>query len=74
MEKVEPGMQFQTQGPGGEMVVTVIEANDENVTIDANHPLAGVSLNFKGSIESVRDASEEEVQHGHAHEGDMAGH
>ncbi|WP_404418592.1 peptidylprolyl isomerase [Marinospirillum sp.] len=74
VEKVEPGMQFQTQGPGGEMVVTVIEANDENVTIDANHPLAGVSLNFKGSIESVRDASEEEVQHGHAHEGDMAGH
>ncbi|MDR9467781.1 peptidylprolyl isomerase [Marinospirillum sp.] len=74
VEKVEPGMQFQTQGPGGEMVVTVIEANDENVTIDANHPLAGVSLNFKGSIESVRDASEEEVQHGHAHEGDMADH
>lgn len=72
VDQVEPGMQFQTQGPGGEMVVTVIEANDEQVTIDANHPLAGVSLNFKGSIEAVRDASEEEVQHGHAHEGDLA--
>ncbi|WP_114416482.1 FKBP-type peptidyl-prolyl cis-trans isomerase [Marinospirillum perlucidum] len=74
VDQIEPGMQFQTQGPGGAMVVTVVEANDETVTIDANHPLAGVSLNFKGSIESVRDASEEEVQHGHAHEGDQADH
>ncbi|SFB85150.1 FKBP-type peptidyl-prolyl cis-trans isomerase SlyD [Marinospirillum celere] len=74
VEQIEPGMQFQTQGPGGAMVVTVIEANDETVTIDANHPLAGVSLNFKGSIDSVREASEDEVQHGHAHEGDLADH
>ncbi|SFX10944.1 FKBP-type peptidyl-prolyl cis-trans isomerase [Marinospirillum alkaliphilum] len=74
VDSIEPGMQFQTQGPGGTMVVTVVDANDQVVTIDANHPLAGVALNFKGSVESVRDASDEEVQHGHAHEGDMHHH
>ncbi len=74
VEQIEPGMQFQTQGPGGAMVVTVIEANDETVTIDANHPLAGVALNFKGSVDSVREARQEEIEHGHAHEGDLADH
>lgn len=74
VESIEPGMQFQTDGPGGAMVVTVTEVEEATVTIDANHPLAGVALNFKGSIESVRDAREEEVEHGHPHEGDMANH
>lgn len=74
VDAIEPGMQFQTQGPGGAMVVTVVDANEETVTIDANHPLAGVALTFKGSVESIRDAREEEVQHGHAHEGDLHDH
>ncbi|WP_027849739.1 FKBP-type peptidyl-prolyl cis-trans isomerase [Marinospirillum minutulum] len=74
VESIEPGMQFQTEGPGGAMVVTVTEVEEATVTIDANHPLAGVALNFKGSVESVRDAREEEVEHGHPHEGDMADH
>lgn len=74
VDAIEPGMQFQTQGPGGAMVVTVVDANEETVTIDANHPLAGVVLTFKGSVESIRDAREEEVQHGHAHEGDLHDH
>ncbi|WP_416886021.1 FKBP-type peptidyl-prolyl cis-trans isomerase [Marinospirillum sp.] len=72
VDSIEAGMQFQTQGPGGPMVVTVVDVSEEEVTIDANHPLAGVELNFKGQIETVRAASEEEVQHGHAHEGDLA--
>lgn len=74
VDNIEPGMQFQTEGPGGAMVVTVVELNETTVTIDANHPLAGVTLNFKGNVESVRDAREEEVEHGHPHEGDMADH
>lgn len=74
VESIEPDMQFQTEGPGGAMVVTVTEVEEATVTIDANHPLAGVALNFKGSVESVRDAREEEVEHGHPHEGDMADH
>lgn len=72
VEDIQPGMQFQTQGPGGALLVTVIEAGDEEVTIDANHPLAGETLNFAVTIESVREASEEEVQHGHPHEGEHA--
>lgn len=74
VDDIEVGMQFQTDGPGGTMVVTVAEVTEDMVKIDANHPLAGVALNFKGSIESIRDAREEEVEHGHAHEGDMADH
>lgn len=74
VEDIEVGMQFQTDGLDGTMVVTVTAVDETTVTIDANHPLAGVALNFKGSIESIRDAREEEVEHGHAHEGDMAHH
>lgn len=72
VDDIEVGMQFQTDGPSGTMVVTVTEVDETNVTIDANHPLAGVALNFKGNVESIRDAREEEVEHGHAHEGHMA--
>jgi FKBP-type peptidyl-prolyl cis-trans isomerase SlyD len=39
----------------------------EEVTIDANHPLAGVTLNFDIEIVSVREATEEEISHGHVH-------
>ncbi len=62
------GMQFHAQGPGGEMlVVTVKEVNDDNVVVDGNHPLAGVELNFDVKIVEVRDALQEEVEHGHVH-------
>lgn len=74
VDAIEAGMQFQTEGPGGAMIVTVVKVDDASVTIDANHPLAGEELNFQGSIESVRDAREEELEHGHAHEGPMADH
>ena len=47
--------------------VVVKEVDDENVTVDANHPLAGQVLNFDVSIEAVRAASEEELSHGHVH-------
>lgn len=62
------GTQFHAQGPNGEMlVVTVIEVQEEHVVVDGNHPLAGVELNFDVKIIEVRDASEEEVEHGHVH-------
>jgi FKBP-type peptidyl-prolyl cis-trans isomerase SlyD len=66
--QIAVGTQFQAQGPGGEMlVVTVMEVADEHVVVDGNHPLAGVELNFDVTIVDVRDASEEEVEHGHVH-------
>ena len=42
-------------------------AQEDKITVDANHPLAGETLHFSVSIEDVRDALEEEVSHGHAH-------
>jgi FKBP-type peptidyl-prolyl cis-trans isomerase SlyD len=47
--------------------VVVKDVDEENVTVDANHPLAGQVLNFDVSIDSVRAASEEELAHGHVH-------
>ncbi len=49
------------------MVVTVMDVNEESITIDGNHPLAGVNLNFEVEILALRDAVEEEIQHGHIH-------
>jgi FKBP-type peptidyl-prolyl cis-trans isomerase SlyD len=45
----------------------VKEVGLENVTVDANHPLAGVTLNFQVEIMEVRDATQEELSHGHVH-------
>ena len=65
--ELEVGTQFQAQTPAGPRVVTVVEVQDDAVTVDANHPLAGKTLNFDVQVVSVREASEEELQHGHAH-------
>jgi len=67
VEDVQPGMQFQTEGPHGVQIIVVTEVQDEEVTIDANHPLAGKTLHFDVSIEEVRDATPEEIAHGHVH-------
>ena len=62
------GAQFHAQGPDGSaVVVTVAEINDDSVVIDANHSLAGVELNFDVKVIDVREASEEEITHGHVH-------
>ncbi|MGJ8526727.1 FKBP-type peptidyl-prolyl cis-trans isomerase SlyD [Halomonadaceae bacterium LMG 33818] len=67
VENVEPGMQFQAQTEGGPLLVTVTKVEGDTVTVDGNHPLAGQPLNFDVAIDSVRDASEEELEHGHVH-------
>jgi FKBP-type peptidyl-prolyl cis-trans isomerase SlyD len=66
---IEKGMQFQARSPDGSAarVVTVVDVSDETVTVDANHPLAGETLHFDVSVKDVRDASPEELAHGHAH-------
>lgn len=61
------GAQFQAQTERGIEIVTVIAVDGDLVTIDANHPLAGHTLRFSGSILAVRPASEEEIRHGHVH-------
>jgi len=66
--EIKPGMQFQAQGPDGETQhITVKEVTGDEVIVDGNHPLAGQVLHFDVTIEDVREASEEELSHGHAH-------
>ncbi|MDA9346361.1 peptidylprolyl isomerase [Porticoccaceae bacterium] len=68
VDSIEVGMQFEAQtGQGGTVPVTVTAVTEEIVTVDGNHPLAGKNLNFDVSIEDVRDATEEELEHGHVH-------
>ena len=68
VEQIEVGMQFEAQtGQGGTVPVTVTAVTDETVTVDGNHPLAGKSLNFDVTIEAVREATAEELEHGHVH-------
>ncbi|GHV74180.1 peptidyl-prolyl cis-trans isomerase [Spirochaetia bacterium] len=67
-DKVEEGMQFHAETPEGELqMITVTKVDGKNVTIDANHPMAGQNLNFAVSVVDVREANEEELQHGHVH-------
>jgi FKBP-type peptidyl-prolyl cis-trans isomerase SlyD len=68
IDDIQAGMQFQASGPDGQtQVVTIKAVGEEGVTVDGNHPLAGQVLNFDVSIEEVRDATEEEIAHGHVH-------
>jgi FKBP-type peptidyl-prolyl cis-trans isomerase SlyD len=67
MEKVEPGMMVTAQSDDGQINLMVTEVDETTVTVDANHPLAGKSLSFDVRVEAVRDASEEEISHGHVH-------
>ena len=67
VESVEPGMQFQAQTPNGPLTVTVTKIEGDTATVDGNHPLAGETLNFDVEVVEVREASAEELEHGHAH-------
>jgi FKBP-type peptidyl-prolyl cis-trans isomerase SlyD len=67
IEDLAPGMQFRVDSSVGPMVITVVEIAEDAVTVDGNHPLAGVNLNFAVSVREVREATEEELAHGHAH-------
>ena len=65
---IQVGSQFHAQGPNGEtLVVAVVEVKDDKVVVDGNHPLAGVPLNFDVEVVDVRDATAEEIEHGHVH-------
>jgi FKBP-type peptidyl-prolyl cis-trans isomerase SlyD len=63
-QKLNVGMQFQTNKGA---VVTVTHVGLESITVDGNHPLAGEHLYFSVEVMDVRNATEEEVSHGHVH-------
>lgn len=65
---LQPGMQFHAQtSQGHARVVTVVRIQGDMVTVDGNHPLAGENLNFDVEVTEVRDATQEELEHGHVH-------
>ena len=68
-EQIEAGMQFQGTSNDGQTIVFVVnEVHDDHVAVDGNHPLAGATLHFDVEVVGVRDATDEELQHGHVHE------
>jgi FKBP-type peptidyl-prolyl cis-trans isomerase SlyD len=67
MAKITVGMRLHAQTDEGPRAVTVTAVIGDMVTIDGNHPLAGKNLNFDIEIVDVRDATEEELAHGHVH-------
>lgn len=67
LSEAKPGMMLQAQGPEGASVVTVAEVTDKEIVIDGNHPMAGKDLFFSIRIAEVREATEDELSHGHVH-------
>jgi FKBP-type peptidyl-prolyl cis-trans isomerase SlyD len=61
------GMRLHAQTENGPQTVTVTHMAGDMVTIDGNHPLAGKNLNFAIEVTDVRDATQEELEHGHVH-------
>jgi FKBP-type peptidyl-prolyl cis-trans isomerase SlyD len=71
---LEVGMQFEGTPDGSNtdedaLIFTVTEIADDQVVLDGNHPLAGMALRFALNVTEVRAASDEEVVHGHVHDG-----
>ena len=66
-DKVKPGMRFQVNSDHGMLILTVVEVRPDEVVVDGNPELAGQTLHFDVEITDVRAASQEELQHGHAH-------
>lgn len=67
IDTVEVGMQFHADVSDGPGVVTVIGVEGDDITIDGNHPLAGMALTFDVEIVDVRPATKDEMAHGHVH-------
>jgi FKBP-type peptidyl-prolyl cis-trans isomerase SlyD len=72
--QLQIGDQFQVNEDAHSPVFTIMSMNDEEVTVDGNHPMAGKDLFFDVEITTVRAATEEEVAHGHAHGAHGHGH
>ena len=67
VDDLEVGMQFRANSEGEMRVFTITKISDDLITIDGNHPLADVELNFQVEVVDIRKPSEEELHHGHVH-------
>jgi FKBP-type peptidyl-prolyl cis-trans isomerase SlyD len=67
IDEVEVGMQFHAEVSSGTSMVTVVKVDGDDITIDGNHPMAGMALIFDVEVIDIRPATEEETAHGHIH-------
>ena len=67
---LEIGIELEVTDQEGDMLfATIVEVGNKTVKLDTNHPLAGKALNFDVTVVDLREASEEEIAHGHVHTG-----
>ena len=66
-DQLEVGMQVQLDSENGPAIATVTKIEGDEVTLDLNHPLAGESLHFEVEVIDVRQATTQELNHGHVH-------
>ncbi len=71
---VAPGMTFRASTDDGEQSVMIIDVTEDEVIVDGNHPLSGLTLTFDVEVLEVRVATEEEIAHGHPHGAGGCGH
>jgi FKBP-type peptidyl-prolyl cis-trans isomerase SlyD len=69
VDRFEVGMQLEALSEQGNHIVTVRQVDTDAIVVDGNHPLAGMDLVYFATIKKVRDATPEELAHGHVHEG-----
>lgn len=65
--ELKPGLQIQIDTNQGQQIAIVTKVEGDDVTVDMNHPLAGMDLIFDVEITKIRKATEEELSHGHVH-------
>ena len=66
-DEPEVGLQVRSDGPDGSQVLRIVAVENDVVTLDGNHPLAGMPLTFDVTVVGVRAATKQELKHGHAH-------
>lgn len=67
VDEILVGKRFQIETDEGPIVVTITEVAGDQITLDGNHPLAGETLHFEIDVVEIREATQEELTHGHAH-------
>lgn len=74
IDDLEVGAQLRATTDDGEQTVIVVDMTDDTITVDGNHPLAGIELKFEVEVLEVREATEDELTHGHVHGEGVCGH
>lgn len=74
IEDLAVGAQLRATTDDGEQTVIVVDMTEDSITVDGNHPLAGMELKFDVEVLEVREATAEELEHGHVHSEEGCGH